>query len=114
MDLKLTRIGSKLWQDENGFVVSAEAAMVATLGVVGATVGLDAVSTSVNEELTDVAFAIRSFDQSFSVKVRQSDGAHMAASRFQQADVKESHLQLRKHLQETTARQQEELKRSKQ
>src|SRR5262245_58906933 len=102
----LWEMGKRFWNDEAGAVVSAELAMVATLGVVGATVGIDTLSKSVNDELTDLAFAIRSFDQSFSVKGRKSAGAWVAGSCFRQTDVKIAHRQLRKHMKAAEARQQ--------
>ena len=101
-------IGTELWRDETGTIVSAEAVMVATLGVAGATVGLDAVSKSVNEELQDVAFAIRSLDQSFSLKPRQSAGANVAGSSFQQTSVEESRAALRQHITDFEVRQQQQ------
>lgn len=105
----LMRIGKELFQDETGAVISAELAMVATLGVVGVTVSADAVSKSVNEELQDFAFAIRSLDQSFCWKPRESAGAIVAGSSFQQASVAESHAELRKHIAESQAGEQQRL-----
>lgn len=55
----------ELWRDESGAVLSAEVVLLGTLGVIGATVGLSALSKSVNDELTELAFAIRSLDQSY-------------------------------------------------
>lgn len=80
-------IGRELWRDECGAVVSAETVMVASLGVAGASVGFDTVSQAVNEELTDVALAIRSLDQSYAVRGRKSAGSWTAPSRFQQTDA---------------------------
>ncbi len=93
----LTRIGTRLWRDELGAIVSAEAVMVATLGVAGATVGIEAVSKSLNEELTDVALAIRSLDQSFSVRERRSAGAVVPASKYLQTDVNVSRAEILEH-----------------
>ena len=109
MRTQVQKIGRTFWNDETGAVVSAELAVVATMGLVGATVGIDTLAKSVNEELCDVAFAIRSFDQSFSVKKRESAGAHMAASRFEQLDVKTAHEQLRQHKAAAEAQQQQQL-----
>ncbi len=109
MALRIRELGRAFWSDESGAVVSAELAMVATLGVVGTTVGIDTLSKSVNEELSDFAFAIRSFDQSYSVKRRESAGAHVAASRFEQLDVKTAHEQLRQHKTDAETRQQKQL-----
>ena len=105
MLMQLKEMGQGLWNDETGAVVSAELAMVATLGVIGVTVGLDTLSKSVSDELTELAFAIRSLDQSFSVQKRQSAGAWVAGSCFRQVDVKTAHRELRKHKEAAEARQ---------
>jgi hypothetical protein len=110
MLIELQKLGVKLWQDECGAVLSAEAVLVATLGVAGAAVGMDAVSKSVNDELKDYAFAIRSLDQSFSLKSRRSEGVTLAGSSFQQASVEESHAAMRKQIAESEARQEQQLK----
>ena len=108
MLMPLNEIGRNLWADETGAIISAEAVMVATLGVAGATVGMETLSKSVNDELTDVAFAIRSFDQSFCVKRRRSAGACVAGSQFQQLPVKTAHEQLLQFQKEAEARQQKQ------
>ncbi|MFV0445904.1 MAG: hypothetical protein ACK5Q5_20185 [Planctomycetaceae bacterium] len=81
---------AKLFSDEAGFILSSELVLVGTLGVIGATVGLNAISTAVNEELEDVAFAIRSLDQSYEVRGIEGCGAWTAGSAFHQEPVKES------------------------
>ena len=80
----------KLGRDDAGAVLSSELVLVGTLGVVGATVGLNAVATSVNEELEDVAFAIRSLDQSYEIRGVKGCGAWTAGSVFHQEPVKVS------------------------
>ena len=55
-----------LWQDEAGFIVSAELVMISTILVLGMIVGLSEVAWGVNEELEDVGSAIGSMNQSFS------------------------------------------------
>ncbi len=52
----------RLWKDEAGVILSAEAVLVGTVAVIGLSTGLSVVATSVNEELKDVGFAIRSLD----------------------------------------------------
>lgn len=79
-----------LWRDETGVVLSAELVMLGTLGVVGATVGLNAVAKSVNEEMTDFARAMRSLDQSYSVPGHRGCGAWKAGSTYLQEDVEVS------------------------
>ena len=54
-----------LWSDENGFIVSAELCLVATVAVLSLVVGLAEVSYNVNQELEDVGSAFNCLDQSF-------------------------------------------------
>ena len=84
------RLFSKLWRDESGVLLSAEAVVVGTVAVVGLTTGLTVVAKSVNEELQDVAFAIRSLDQSYSIPAQEGCGARTAGSSFTQEPVKKS------------------------
>jgi hypothetical protein len=84
------RLFRKLWQDELGVILSAEAVVVGTVAVVGLTTGLTVVAKSVNEELQDVAFAIRSLDQSYSIPALESCGARTAGSSFTQEPVQKS------------------------
>ena len=76
-----------LWKDESGAILSAELVLLATLGVIGAVVGLKAVSQSVNGELLDLACAFRSLDQSYSYSGLRTPGAWVAGSKFQQEPV---------------------------
>lgn len=85
----------ELWADETGAVVSAELVLVGTLGVIGATVGLNTVSTALNDELLDVAFALRSLDQSYSVPEHSACGVWTAGSCYRQQDVSISLEELR-------------------
>lgn len=54
-----------LWNDENGFVVSSELVLVATVGVLAMVVGLSEVSHGINQELEDIGSAFGSVSQSF-------------------------------------------------
>lgn len=65
----------RLWKDDAGFVVSAELILVATIAVIGLVVGLNAVRNSVTNELADVAAAIDSVNQSYTVFGVQGHGA---------------------------------------
>jgi len=84
------RILGKLWTDESGVLLSAEAVVVGTVAVVGLTAGLSAVATAVNEELKDVSFAIRSLDQSYEIPAQEGCGARTAGSSFKQQPVEKS------------------------
>lgn len=56
-----------LWQDEAGFIVSAELVMLGTVLVVGLITGIACVQDAVIGEYTEVAGALRGLDQSYSV-----------------------------------------------
>lgn len=55
----------KLWKDQDGFVVSTELVLVATILVIGMVVGLATVRNAVVQELGDVAMAIGNINQSY-------------------------------------------------
>jgi len=93
------RLSTKLWNDEAGVLLSAEAVVVGTVAVVGLTTGLTVVAKAVNAELQDVAFAIRSLDQSYSIPAQEGCGARTAGSCFTQAPVEESLSELREVMQ---------------
>ncbi|MCA9037668.1 MAG: hypothetical protein KDA91_21190 [Planctomycetaceae bacterium] len=80
----------RLWSDESGVLLSAEAVVVGTVAVVGLTAGLSTVASSVNEELRDVGFAIRSLDQSYTIPAMEGCGACTAGSSFTQEPVEKS------------------------
>jgi Flp pilus assembly pilin Flp len=56
----------KLWNDESGFIVSAELVLIATILVIGMIVGLVTVRDHVVQELGDIAGAIGQLNQSYS------------------------------------------------
>ena len=56
---------NNLWNDEAGFIISAELVLVATIVVIGLIVGLTVVRNQVVQELVDVGQAIGSISQSF-------------------------------------------------
>ena len=62
MSIMMTR----LWNEEAGFLLSAEAVLYATLLVIGLIAGLSSVRESVVTELGDVAQAIGNLNQTFS------------------------------------------------
>ncbi len=84
------RIFSELWRDEAGVILSAEAVVLGTVGVVGLTAGLSVAAKSVNSEFQDLAFAIRSLDQSYEIPAQQGCGAYTAGSSFKQEPVEDS------------------------
>lgn len=56
---------SKLADDENGFIISAELVLVMTIAVLAMVVGLTAVRDSITHELNDVAHAFGAVNQSY-------------------------------------------------
>ncbi len=58
-------LAAEFWQDEQGFVISAELILVSTLLVIGLITGLTCLQKAVNSELADVAGAIGSLNQSY-------------------------------------------------
>jgi len=57
----------KLWNDEIGLIISAELALILTVGVLAMVVGLSEVAVAVNTELNDISNAFGSLNQSYSV-----------------------------------------------
>lgn len=55
----------KLWNDETGFIVSAELILIATLLVIGLITGLSEIQHAVVSELNDVSEAIGCLNQSY-------------------------------------------------
>jgi hypothetical protein len=90
------RLFKKLWNDEAGVLLSAEAAILGTVAVVGVGAGVNVVATSVNEELKEVGYAIRSLDQSYSIPAQKGcNGAWTAGSEFKQQPVEQSIKELK-------------------
>ena len=56
----------KLWNDEAGFIISAELVLIATILVIGMIVGLVSIRDQVVQELADVAGAISHMNQTYS------------------------------------------------
>jgi hypothetical protein len=56
----------RLWNEEAGFLISAEIVLVATILVIGVIVGLSSVRESVVTELADLAQAIANLNQTYS------------------------------------------------
>ena len=90
------RLLKDLWNDEAGVLLSAEAAILGTVAAVGVGAGLNVVASSVNEELKEVAYAIRSLDQSYSIPAQKGCGAWTAGSEYEQQSVEQSIAELKK------------------
>ncbi len=57
----------KLWNDELGATVSLETVMVGTVGVLAVTGGIATLADAINDELDEMALAVRGFNQSYTV-----------------------------------------------
>lgn len=86
----------QIWHDELGVVLSAEMVIVGTVAAVGVTTGMSVAARAVNEELEDVAQAIRSLDQSYCIEGHEGCFAWTASSSFRQQPVEESLSELSK------------------
>lgn len=79
----LKSLASKFWNDQTGFVISAELVLISTLLVLGLIVGLTSVQTAVVGELGDVGTAIGSLNQSYQyhgfVKTNRITGGDVSA-----------------------------------
>ena len=77
----------KLFNDEVGFVISAELVLVMTIAVLAMVVGLSSVRDAINAELVDISNAFGAIDQSYyslgSYKPRAADSkSHAFAAGF--------------------------------
>ena len=55
----------EFWADEQGFLISMELVLIATIGVLGLIVGLSCLSTAIVTEFQDIGGSIRSMNQSY-------------------------------------------------
>jgi Flp pilus assembly pilin Flp len=79
----MTAFTSRFWNDEAGFVVSAELVLVATIAILAMIVGLSEIAISINNELEDVAAAFGSMNQSFQYKgVQGHNGYNTVGSSY--------------------------------
>lgn len=61
----MTTLLTRLWKNEDGFVVSAEMILIATIAVLAMVVGLSEVAYGINQELEDTGSAFGSLSQSY-------------------------------------------------
>ncbi|HAH47140.1 hypothetical protein [Gimesia sp.] len=72
----------QFWNDENGFVVSTELVLIATVLVLGMIVGLTTLRDQVIAELADVAAAFSNSNQSYSFSGITGHSSSTAGSLF--------------------------------
>ena len=77
------KLVNRLWNDEAGFVVSAELVLVASIAVLGMIVGLATVRDAVTSELADLNGAINELNQSYSISGIQGHSAAVNSSQYQ-------------------------------
>ena len=75
----------QLWNDEAGFIVSAELVLVATILVIGMITGLTSVRDAVITELADVGGAIGAINQSYNFGGASAHCGTTAGSTFADA-----------------------------
>jgi hypothetical protein len=76
------RIANRFWNDDNGFVVSSELVLIATVLVIGLLTGLASVRDALISELSDVAGAIQDINQSYSIDGVIGHNANTAGFNF--------------------------------
>ncbi|GIX04045.1 MAG: hypothetical protein KatS3mg113_1051 [Planctomycetaceae bacterium] len=81
---------SPFWNDDEGAVVSAEVVLVGSLAVLAGVVGLNSVTTAVNDELRELSYALRCLNQSYMVQGHRNCRAWTAGSCFVQPPVEQS------------------------
>ncbi len=78
----LNTIITKLYNDEAGFIVSAELILVSTIAVLAMVVGLSEVAHAVNQELEDVASAFGCVNQSYRYSGAAGHYGQQSGSRY--------------------------------
>ena len=79
------RLLSQLWNDENGFIVSSELILIATILVIAMVVGLQTVRDAVLQELGDVGAAIGSISQDYSYAGTTGHASYVLGSAYADA-----------------------------
>lgn len=76
---------ARFWSDDQGFVVSSELILIATVIVLGAVVGLSTFREQLVQELGDAALGIGALDQSYSIDSTTVAGFTAFGSAFEDA-----------------------------
>lgn len=76
----MRKVLSRLWSDDAGFVVSTELVLVATILVVGVTIGQATLRDAVISELADTADMINNINQSYSYSSVTGHSSSVAGS----------------------------------
>jgi hypothetical protein len=78
----LVTLGLRFWNEQQGAILSAELVFVMTLVVIGSVVGLSKVRIAVTNELSDIASAVGSLNQSLFIPGLRLCGAAIEPSNF--------------------------------
>ena len=81
----IMRMLNQLWTDENGFIVSSELILIATILVIAMVVGLQTVRDAVLQELGDVGAAIGAVSQDYSYGGATGHASNIAGSLYSDA-----------------------------
>ncbi|MBL4883470.1 MAG: branched-chain amino acid aminotransferase [Planctomycetaceae bacterium] len=73
---------NNLYNDEAGFIVSAELVLISTIAVLGLVVGLSEVAFNINQELEDVGSAFGSVNQNFHYNGSRGHKGSIAGSKY--------------------------------
>ena len=82
MTLAIKTVAARLWNDQHGFIVSAELVLVATIAVLAMVVGLSEVAFNINNELEDVGSAFGKLSQRYCVRGTKGHHSHTDGSEF--------------------------------
>ena len=72
----------RLWQSEQGFTVSTELVLMATVLVIGMVVGIVTLRDQIVQEFGDTSVALSCIQQSYSFGGETTDGGSVAGSSF--------------------------------
>lgn len=75
-------LATRFWNDQHGFIVSAELVLVGTIAVLSMVVGLSEVAININNELEDVGSAFGSLSQGYCVQGASGCRANINGSCF--------------------------------
>ena len=78
-------IADQLWREDDGFIVSIELILLATIAVIGLIAGMAAVRDAVISELADVAGAIQDMNQCYSFFGIEGHSSSVCGSDFEDA-----------------------------
>lgn len=79
----MTNLVLQLWNEESGFIISAEMVLVCTMAVLAMVVGLSEVAFGINQELEDTGTAFGTINQSFRFSGMMGHNASSSGSSFQ-------------------------------